>query len=663
MNNIYMLFVLALLLTVSEKSNATDDTGVISIDTVQWQCAGPHQVYVHLKNFGTSVIDSVYVDWTVNGIPETSLHHQVPINPGDSVYIALGSYTFTQGVMHDFKAWTREPNGVTDLNMANDTAVVNDVLTALSGVYTIGGTSSDFMNFNVAVSALIAQGVCGPVEFSVRTGVYIEQVTIPEIIGSSPTNHIAFYSELGDSTTVVLTHASATSLTNNYTLQLNGVDNISFAAMSFERSGTGTASGVVEITNESNDVTFAENQFRGPAGITTSNSDGSRSGIYSPMSHNNNNLRITGNYFKDNACGIWSNGDASSHASGTIVENNVFENFYVGVFLLYQDSPQITGNTFTRNSTTGTVDYYGISIRFTIGPLLVSDNRITSYTGNYGIRLRDCVGAPGSEGWVVNNFAQVGGTGTSRGISVEENSGYQFIYYNSVHCTGTSATLGRSFYADGATTAGIQLLNNIFANSGGGYSFYATDNAQTGITLSDYNCLYSSGSVGYWTNPQLSLSDFQTASFKDSNSVSGDPLFTSAYDLHAAAGIVGDAGLPIANVQFDIDDDLRDLLTPDIGADEFLFVGIAEQKSINTLYIYPNPAQNFVQVKLPSEKYRQGKLFLKDISGRSVLTQDVSLNSGEQLISLDLRSIPTGFYLLGIESNGERQYSTLIKSN
>jgi len=65
------------------------------------------------------------------------------------------------------------------------------------------------------------------------------------------------------------------------------------------------------------------------------------------------------------------------------------------------------------------------------------------------------------------------------------------------------------------------------------------------------------------------LADLQTASGKDAHSISVDPTFNSATDLHTLNAFLDDAGTTVAGITDDIDGETRSATTPDIGADEF----------------------------------------------------------------------------------------------
>ncbi|WP_344822901.1 T9SS type A sorting domain-containing protein [Rurimicrobium arvi] len=140
-----------------------------------------------------------------------------------------------------------------------------------------------------------------------------------------------------------------------------------------------------------------------------------------------------------------------------------------------------------------------------------------------------------------------------------------------------------------SSTAIAQLYNNIFINRQGAASneavavyTYATTNLPSGAT--NNNDLYASGSgkIGYYNGAIVStLVNWQLATGLDANSVSEDVTFSSASDLHIAAGTntlceSGGVSAAMSGVVLDIDSTTRPGpstygfgTAPDIGADEF----------------------------------------------------------------------------------------------
>ncbi|REJ81714.1 MAG: T9SS C-terminal target domain-containing protein [Bacteroidetes bacterium] len=648
MKKLLFLFVLFLFSTFCF-AKLPDDAGIISIDSVLHRCPGLQDVYATIFNYGDNTLNTVTVNWSVNTISQGPVVITSPIDPDSSLTVLIGQISFSASMSMDISVWTSLPNGNADSDPTNDFMSENGVQTALSGTYTVGGIMPDYVSIGVAFDDLKSRGVCGPVNFSIESGTYAQQVSLDSIPGTSFTNMVHFHSALLDSSSVLITFPSSTSATDNYTIRLNGADHVMFSNLTFERTGSDAYSTIMEINGDCENIRILNNQFISNSILTTTNTDGSRSCIFSPNTSSGNDRIIRNNLFSGNANGLWINGNVQTHSTGMKVQNNVFENFYVGIFLLYQDACEVSENLITRTSISSTVDYYGISLRFCDDNVLVAKNKITGHTGNYGIRLRSCFASPFAEGIVVNNFVQTGSaSGTGRGISIEDDSHHQDIFHNSVHYTGGSSTLGRAFFADALSTGSIRLLNNIFSNSGGGYAFYINDNAQTGISVSDFNCLFSTGTLAYWNGAQMNLGLYQSASGLDVNSVSGNPGFFSSSDLHVNSAILSDAGTFAAGVFDDIDGETRSMSNPDIGADEFLFTAINDKHMGEKVLIYPNPSSGLISIKLQENLSGKTKISISSADGRLLHMQDLEYGNIAMTKTIQLSDFPKGVYFLNL---------------
>jgi parallel beta-helix repeat protein len=158
---------------------------------------------------------------------------------------------------------------------------------------------------------------------------------------------------------------------------------------------------------------------------------------------------------------------------------------------------------------------------------------------------------------------------------------YTKYYYNSVYMNSTYATTNYATYWYNST--GCELKNNIFYNGGSGstskYAIYLSGTLSTYPVISDYNDLYAPfSSVGYYTAVRTTLADWRAATLLDAHSISAEPNFVSTvapFNLHintTTPSPVDGAATPVAEVTVDFDYEARDALTPDIGADEFLYI-------------------------------------------------------------------------------------------
>jgi hypothetical protein len=194
---------------------------------------------------------------------------------------------------------------------------------------------------------------------------------------------------------------------------------------------------------------------------------------------------------------------------------------------------------------------------------------------------------------VANNFIlNVAGynngglTGNGYGISVLNGGGYK-VYHNTVVLNTAQGGTGQGYSAALRVTSSsnIDVRNNIFVNNQTNTTTRRCSILINGSTSMfsnlDYNNLFSADKIGYiGTNPtdandsgyMVSLSGWQSATGKDANSISINPVFTSSSDLHLSTSEnseLNNLGTPIASVTKDIDGQIRDTTAPDMGADEF----------------------------------------------------------------------------------------------
>ncbi|MCX6352211.1 MAG: PKD domain-containing protein [Bacteroidetes bacterium] len=554
---------------------APNDAGVASIDSPGVGiCGGKQDVYVTVSNNGTNALTSFTVNWKVNGTSQTaySYSNATGVAVGGSIQILLGSYTFSKTSIDNIFATTTKPNGTTDANPIDD-SMSRSVRSGMQGTFTIdpskSASATNYQTFNTALADVTTRGVCGATTFNVANGTYTEQLNVTPIGGASATNMVTFQGT--DSTKAILTWPFG-SAAKNYTVSFNGSSWVKFNKLTISRTGfsttTGATNGIaVEVKNSSN-ANWVTNSIILTNVPTSSNYYYTYYAIYSPQGSID-----SGNVFKNNIIrgggyyGIyWMGGSTTTLEPNNVFDHNLIDSaYYYGMLLYYQDGLKFTNNTVHGGMYTysmGMYCYYGYSH-------IITGNKIST-PGYYGMYLYNCNGVSGGDTMVVaNNFLTVEGTyAFGYGIYMGYNADVIRFAYNNVLML-TPATTNSALYIGGSAGT-VDILNNCLYNYGGGYAIYYSSSSLFATT--NHNNLYTSGSnLGYLSGAQALLSDWQTATSQDANSISEDPGYKKMkypYDLHITNVNLDELGTPVYGITTDIDGDKRDATLPDIGADE-----------------------------------------------------------------------------------------------
>ncbi len=552
-----------LALGIGTVANAQTDAGVSAIlNPTSPACSGTNAVTVIVHNYGSAGLTSALVNWSVNGVSQAPFNYNGLLFTGESDTVTIGNYAFRFG-SNVIDARTASPNGGTDADATNDSTTTT-VNVRMSGTYTIGGATPDFVKFNNAITALNANGICGPVVFNMRAQTDTMQSLITPITGADSTNTITFQSENGDSTSVLLTYPSVDTLNgSNYLIRLDGADYFTFSKITMQRSGILANARVVELLNNATHITITNCRLIGSTNaINNSLAALVYSGASSPT--NDSSMVITNNHFKDGSIGVYMNGINTIQLElDNVVSGNIFENQYSkGIQASNIGVVDIQRNQFT--TTSNNIAYAGIYLDRAQRNHHISKNKMTSIPGT-GIYMVDCTGLAGIHGVVSNNFILCT---DSAGLSIN-NGDYQDIVHNTIVMRGADPTYS-ALFARGNGTGKI-VRNNILNNTGGGYAYVVSDSAVNGIVVSNNNNLFVTGpNVGIYAGAvTASLANWISASGKDSASVQVNPNFVTPTDLHATSIAMEDLGRKLANVNDDIDGETRSANAPDIGADEY----------------------------------------------------------------------------------------------
>lgn len=458
-----------------------------------------------------------------------------------------------------------------------------------------GGTN--FQTFTDALYA-IRCGIRGPVVFNVVDNgtPYREQLIIPRINGTSPTNTVTFK---GNGATVAL--ATGTSAERGV-IKLNGAQYFIFDGLKVnpEAASSGQYGVGFYFLNNAHHNTIKNCTITMSMTATISDLVGicmspvansytsTNSPSYNDSNTITNNTIIGGNY------GITCVSSPAEYHKGNVFTNNTIRDFRTyGMYVNNSRNALIEGNDISRpNRTTGFNGLYGIYTDGTHATLKISKNKIHNPYGGaktntgaaYGIfNSSNDATATGETIIVSNNLIyNMDGYGAHNGIANSGANNVQY-YFNTISMedsTGTATQTCRAFYSGSAATGLVLKNNNIVIKRGGTGTKHVLYINDAGTTIeANYNNLVNAAKAGTNNNiGRINGTDYKTMdlwkqnSLGDANSISVDPVYRNpaAVDFTPGALAMDNQGTPIPGITTDITSANRKAAKPDIGAYEFL---------------------------------------------------------------------------------------------
>jgi hypothetical protein len=562
------------------------DIGVIAITGLIGECPGLLSIKVIVKNYGTTAISSVVVEWSVNGIAQTPVSLTgLSIISGGSQELTIGSYNFLQNVIYDLVVSTSMPNGMTDQNPGNDTNSLYGFMASMTGTYTVGNSPTDnFNSIQDAVNLLNQFGVCGPVVINVdpNSGPYTGGIELGAIDGISSLNTVTFNgngSVINETASTYILAFNGTSYVtvNNFKIINTTPANNKFGIM--VRGG----SQHLQFTNNFIDVGTTSTSAL-TAGIAVSNS------TTSAISEGNNgqhisilNNEIVGGYY-----GITLIGQTSYlNCYSNIVSNNIVRDFNsYGIYLKNCEATEVSGNNIDRATRPGVLAFYGIYALICRNIKYIGNRVHSSGVGTYTcfpFYISTSVNLPGYETELINNAVYgLPTTGTVFAFYLVDARDHLKLFNNTIHATTHSANTVYGVYFSGAPHNHSFKNNIVSINGTGTGTKYCIYSSATSTTFTSDNNVFHMGATGgsanytgYWNDTICSnLTSWQTLTLKDLNSSDLNPIFASALtgNITPLSGGIDNMGTPVG-VLTDLNNAPRSLVTPDVGAIEFTGIG------------------------------------------------------------------------------------------
>lgn len=504
-------------------------------------------VEVEIENFGNLPLDSVMVQWEIDGTPQAPFNYTGPALASGAVSapVVIGTYTPAPG--GEIKAWTSMPNGIADTVNVNDTSVLS-ICIGMAGNYTIDAgqpaSATNFTSFSSAVAAMGLCGIAGPVVFDVvpGSGPYTEQVTIPAIQGSSATNTVTFN---GNGDTLQYQAPSG----NKFILKLDGADYVTFDSLTILSLDATYGFGVL-FSNSSDYNTFRKCTID-VSSVTSTSTTNSAAVAFSNSNTSPSSSGNNGSYnrFEDNTfLGGYYSVRINSGGGGynEFWNNRVLDFYYYGMYFAADNNYTILdGNIISRPLRSSISLFYGIYFTGTSENCVINGNQIhntaggnpTSTSNHFGIYHTSCDATAGNENIVSNNL--IFNINNNAQINAIYNSGSDGVKYlhNTIDLTNATTTTSSNTYGVYQTTTASDLvfIGNIFNLNRTGSSNHAAFyfNTSTTTFTENFNVVNvvsptGTNNYGYFNGTSYAtLFDWQSGTSQGANSYAADPLFTS----------------------------------------------------------------------------------------------------------------------------------------
>ncbi len=543
----------------------------------------------------------------------------------------------------------------------------------LQGNYTINSTQptsgNNFQSFNDLADSLNLNGVSGNVLVTVLTGTgpYVEQVLFNNVQGTGPSATVTIN---GNGETLT----AATDSSDRHILRLKDCNYFTINNIKIVRDLASTHSTYgIHILNTGDHITITNCSVDMTATTSTLNgayvASGSETSILETGDFHN--ITITGDTATGGGYGASVFGLVSNLASNIVISNNVFYDFHSnGVYLRETDGAVISGNYFEkRTSNVTSVNAIQIAQAANINAKIFNNYITVSQVSNGSSTFRGIYLFNGTGHKVYNNVIAdihlVSGNFTA--IEVRTAGTAPEIYFNTISLDNPTSTTGDLIgISEELSNTNSVIKNNIISISQpttgvkAGISLGATATVTTAVT-SNYNLIYTpngnvamKGSLTPVFYP--TLGDWQAISGQDANSVSADAGIVNLTTPIPTTSAADNTGTPIGFITTDILGNPRSV-TPDMGAYEFVAVGINDFSHSDKIRIYPNPANENLYF-IFDKSNASAVISIYNATGQLEFQKHTT--AGELNFSVNIEGLSRGMHVIRVVSGNETDTRKII---
>lgn len=545
---------------------APNDVGLYSVEIAdQWNGTDP--IDLEIFNAGYDTLESFTIQSWINGVLQSDFLWTGSIASNDTTTISFTSDPLTPG-FYQFNLISEQPNEMEDGDYTNDSLQFYTYSCdgPLVGTYIVG-PGNDFESLIEISHALNICGIDGNVYFSFLPGIYSGQLSMHTIEGSSANDSIFFFSENGNSSSVIWEYAAIDAY-DNWVVNLDSSSYISFKDLTIHSSGGSEYSRLLVMHNGTSNIEISSCQLIGADHNsfcwTGDCLEGESIYISTIDGDSIQNIKIIDNFFKYNSSAVYVTGFEAHLVSSLLIEDNILRDQYRrGFYIEWTDAP-IIRNNHIRTSSSYSLAIDGIDLWNSMGAFEISGNNI--FISREGISINTCTGIQTNYAKVFNNFVYIDDLTCTESGLILFNSMYVKLLHNTVSTWDDCDSGVGALFIRGSNYI---VKNNIF-NSRNSEKAISMGSYYFGPAMTNYEADYNmlSGSpIAYVGQVDYDLEGWQTFSGADYSSFVESPDYIYSGNLHLAS-LPSSLGEAQSDVIYDIDGEERDTLNPVVGADE-----------------------------------------------------------------------------------------------
>ncbi len=460
---------------------------------------GAQNLAVRVRNNGGNTVTSFDVAYRLNNGTPVVQNWTGTLASCDTVTVVFsGANQITLGAStNNVRVYTANPNSSVDGNPSNDT-LVTVLNPPMVGTYVIGNAPSDFSTIGAATTALAGRGIAGPVTFNIKSGVYNEQVTLAPAIGASAANTITFKSQANNVDSVSINSG------NQFVVRfLNNANHYIFDRVTMNQTNNTSSGYTILVDNNANFDTIRNCKVRATtydaATVTATHYT-----LYT-AAYVGDGLALLNNTFDGSYYGMRIYGASrTSYHRNTVVDNNVFNNFYYSPFwyMYYGVGSKVRNNVYNPFAGATTITSYMYFYYCDSGFVYTNNVWNGNTSRNLYMYTYYSNNAPSNKSIIGNN--RIAGNLATYIYTGQSGTNNQDIVHN------TFSTGNGYFYVGYASLQpSFRVMNNVFS-AASTYAYYFSAAPSSALMTSDFNLVSSGSTTPYYATSARSLPNFRS---------------------------------------------------------------------------------------------------------------------------------------------------------